>query len=573
MKFKNAYIKQLISSMSLDEKIGSLLTLGFAGVVPRQHIYEYITKYCCGGLRLSPEMRIFGSYVDPKSDRTVVSIQDNSGFKYTDLVPNCTPSDYKAVLQELQQTARIRKHSIPLHFSFDQEGGTSSDYSFGDVRIFPRPMGIRATGDPHMAYEVARAVAVQSKAVGFNWVHSPDVDISTDFRNPEIYTRAYSDRAEDVVEYAIQACKGFKESRMIATAKHFPGRGDSHVDAHYQVPVIDVDFDTLMKRELLPYIELIRQDLIPSIMIAHTIFPSLDPDNIATVSPKILQGLLREKLGFHGIIATDSMTMAGISSRYGVAKACALSLEAGADLVLMKAENHLVDEVFNTIRSFVETGRITEEMLDEKVYRVLNVKYEYGLFYDNTCNDIVPEDVIHSRPITELEKTIARRSVLIARCKTDALPLKTSQNILIVEQKVNKHNTMRWHSGILFESCLKYSKNVEYLETDYQYDDTDKERILAKAADKALDAIIITSYYTRGKLSNREFLERLIESTNIPIIIVSNTPFEEISIPVNANNIIVTFTTAPENIKVVAGVIFGETVPEGVWPLSKKIGE
>ena len=566
-KRENSFVKGLIARMTLEQKIGAMLTLGFAGTVPRGHIYDFINKYHCGGLRLSCDTRVFGNYVDPKSNRSVVQVAPKNGVKYAN-APVCTASEYKAVLDDLQAEARRRPLSIPLHFSYDQEGGTSADFSFGGVNLFPKPMGIRAMNDPKMAYEIALAVSRQSKAVGFNWIHSPVLDVNSDPRNPEIYTRSYSDDAEEVAEYAEQSCRGFQEGRMIATGKHFPGRGHSDVDAHFGVPVIDVDRETMMKRELLPYKRLIEKGLLPSIMIAHSIFPAFDPDNIATVSKPILTGLLREELGFDGVITTDSMTMGAVATRYGVANACAMSLEAGADLVLMKAENELVEETVSAIRSFVESGRISQEELDKKVYRILDLKYRYGLFFDHDRHGEIPEDVIRDKAIISLAKQAARRSVLIGRDEENWLPLGQEERILVVEQKVKSYNSIQWHSGILYEDCLAYTRSANYQETDYTWDEKDKQTVFDMAAD--YDTIVVTNYFIRGKLCNREAIEELIERTapaGKKVIVVTNTPYEEISIPKNAKSVIITFATSPENIKVTAGTLFGKICPEGVWPV------
>ena len=564
MKKENTYVKELIKRMTLDQKIGSLLTLGFAGTVPRQHIYDYITKYHCGGLRLSTGSRVFGNYVDPKSSKAVVTVTSKNGVKYSG-APVCTASEYKAVLDELQSVARQRPLSLPLHFSYDQEGGTSADFFFGGVNIFTKPMGQRATNDPKMAYEIARAISLQSRAVGFTWIHSPVLDVNSDPRNPEIYTRAYSDIAEEVAEYAEQSCLGFKEGGLIATGKHFPGRGHSDVDAHFQVPVIDVDRETMLNRELLPYRKLIEKDLLPSIMIAHSIFPAFDPVDIATVSKPILTGLLREELGFDGVITTDSMTMGAVATRYGVANACAMSLEAGADLVLMKAENQLVPETIEAIRSFINEGRITMEELDKKVYRVLSVKYEYGLFYDQNDHDVVPETIINDKAIVSLSKQVAKRSVLVCRDTENWLPINPEERILVIEQKVKDYNNIKWHSGILFEGCLKYSRNVDYLETAYTWDAKDRENIAKEIAD--YDTIVVTNYFIRGKLCNKEAIEEIIASGK-KVIVVTNTPYEEVSIPKNAKSVVVTFATSPDNIEVVAGTLYGKITPEGVWPVA-----
>lgn len=571
MKKENKYIKNLISKMTLEQKVGALLTLGFSGTIARPHIYEFITKYHCGGLRLSPNGRSFGSYVDPKSGKSVVDVTDDKGYKKGIEPPHVTTSEYKKTLDEFQEIAMNRPLGIPLHFSFDQEGGTSADFRFGGVNIFTKPMGLRATGDSKLAYEVAKAVSRQSRAVGFNWVHSPVLDVNVDPRNPEIYTRSYSDKAEEVAEYAEQSCLGFKEGGLIATGKHFPGRGDSPVDAHFEVPIINVDRDTMLKRDLLPYKVLIEKDLLPSIMIAHSIFPAFDSENIATVSKKILTGLLREELGFEGVITTDSMTMGAIATRYGVANACAMSLEAGADLVLMKAEGSLVEETFNTIKSFVEERRISEEELEKKVYRVLSIKYEYGLFNQGTLVDEKPEEVINDEKIKFLSKLVAKKSIVVPRDRNNILPLSRNEKILVIEQINNTPNNMSWHPGILFKNITKFNTNVSYLETAYTLDSQDIENIRRRV--KAFDTIIITNFYIRGKLSNNEMVRELCKDKAKKVILVTNTPYEVLSIPAEADTVIVTFATSPDNIEATAGVIFGGIRAEGEWPIELKICE
>jgi beta-N-acetylhexosaminidase len=564
---ENRFISGVISRMDEDQKVGALLTLGFTGAVIRPHIRDAVVKYHCGGLRLTPVSRIFGSYVNPKSGKTVVDIIDTKGYKKDMPPPVLDAEQYAGLLDELAALARTRPLGLPLHFSFDQEGGTSADFNFGGVNIFPKPMGIRAAGDSNLAYAVARAIARQSKAVGFNWIHSPVLDVNTDPDNPEIYTRAYSDVAEEVADYAIRACEGFKESGMIATGKHFPGRGASAVDAHFEIPVIQVDRDTMLKRELLPYRELIKRELLPSIMIAHSIFPAFDDADIATVSKKIITGLLRDTLGFDGVITTDSMTMGGVAVRYGVANACAMALEAGADLILMKAENSLVEETFNKIKEFVKSGRISARELDKKVYRVLKAKYDYGLFTEFGREN--PAEVIKDPGIIALSKYAARHSVKIHKAKD--LPLEKTAKILLVEQINKTPNNFFWHPGILYKKCLEYSQNIDYLETAYTFDENDRERIIEYTG--GYDTVIITNFYIRGKLSNNAFIEELISKYSSEggkkIIVITNTPYP-LSMPKNCNNLIVSYATSPDNMEVCAGVLFGEISAEGVYPIAWK---
>jgi beta-N-acetylhexosaminidase len=394
------------------------------------------------------------------------------------------------------------------------------------------------------------------------------LDVNTEPNNPEIYTRAYSDRAEEVAEYAIKTCEGFKEEQLIACGKHFPGRGDSAVDAHFEMPVIKVSRDTMMSRELLPYRELIKRDLLPSIMIAHSIFPAFDENDIATVSKPILTGLLRDTLGYDGVITTDSMTMGGVALRYGVANACAMSLAAGADLVLMKAENTLVAETFNTIKEFVEAKKITLAELDQKVYRVLRAKYDAGLFAPQKRE--TPEAVFNAPEIVSLSKNIARRSVMTF--KGQNLPLEKTGKMLVVEQINKTPNDFYWHPGLLYSRCLEHYSCIDYLETAYTLDENDKERISKVVAN--YDTLIFTNFYIRGKLSNNHFIEELIETQakakpQQKIIVVTNTPYP-LSIPKNCSNVVISFASSPDNIEVCAGVLFGAVRGEAVWPIEWK---
>lgn len=567
MEKTNKNVINIVEKMTLDQKVGALLTLGFAGTVATGRIFEAIEKYHCGGFRLTPQGRSTGgNYVDPKTGKAVVSFKEDSGYKKGVPSPQCSAGQYKKVLESLQEAARKRPLGIPLHFSSDQEGGESVNCGFPEVQLFPRSMGVRASGDSGYAYEVSKAVGVQCKAVGFNCLHSPNVDVNTDPMNPEICARSYSDQAEEVAEYAEQACRGFKAAGMIATAKHFPGRGDSPVDAHFQVPVIDADKETLWNRELLPYRRLIEQDLIPCIMIAHTIYPALDPDNIATVSKKILTGLLRGEMRFKGVITTDSMTMGGIATRYGVAQACAMALEAGADLVLMKSQGSLVEETIAEIKSFIKDGRIPMEELDNKVYRVLSLKYEYGLFYSSRQDYEEPDQVLNDPGILKLSKDIALKSVLVSRNNAQALPLSKEENILLIEQAdLQRFLNLSCYPGILYHNCEKYSSNITYLETEYTYDAEDLERIEKKMQD--FDTIIVTNYFSRGRRSNTEKIEEMAAMKGKKVILVTNTPYE-LTIPKNADTVIVTFTTTVRNIEVVAGTLFGEMEPRGEMPVT-----
>jgi len=565
MEMKNKFVSQLVSKMSLDQKVGAVMTLGFSGTFVRPHIHAAIQKYHCGGLRLTPGSRTFGSYVEPRSGKLIANVEDTKGYKKGMNAPGVSAPEYKAILDELQILAMNRPSGIPLHFSFDQEGGSNADFFFGGVNIFPKPMGLRATGDSKLAYEVAVAIGRQSRATGFNWIHSPDLDINVNPENPGICTRSYSDRLDDVIEYAEQSCLGFKQAGLIATGKHFPGRGESSVDPHYAELTIDIDRDMLYQRELIPYKHLIDKNLLPAIMVAHCIYPKIDDGTVSTVSKKIITGLARDYLGFEGVITTDSMTMGAISTRYKVDEACAMALQAGADLVLMKAENELVGATFNTIKRYVEEGKITEQDLNEKVYRVLNCKYEVGLFHYGTLWPESPETAIQDPRIVNLSRLVARKSIVVARDRKHVLPLPKNGNLLIIEQRQTEFNTIHWHPGVLFKNCLKYNPETTYLEIDFAPDEADINNI--RRLINEYDTIVITSFYYRSSKGNREIVVELANNKSKKLVVIANTPYRN-SIPENADTVVVSFATSPHSMEATTRVLFGEVPAEGEWPVA-----
>jgi len=556
-------LHELISRMTLDQKVGACLTLGFNGTVVTPNIFESISTYHCGGLRLTPQDRKFGNYIDPKTGKIVVSIKGNEYYyKEGVLPPELTGEQYKQLLGGLSAVARERDLSLPLHFSFDNEG--EGNCSFSGFSMFPQPMGLCATGDPQYAYEAARIIGRQARSVGMTFIHSPVLDVNCDHRNPEINIRAYSDRAEKVAEFAAATCRGFKEAGLAATGKHFPGRGDSAVDAHYEVPVLDIDMDTLWNRELLPYRHLIEQDLLPSVMLAHTVYAAVDPDEIATVSKKVVTGLLRDRMGFDGVITTDSMTMGGIASRYGVPEACALSLAAGADLVLMKAQNDLVGQTFRMIKSFVEEGKISQEDLDRKVARILGLKQELGLFETETDRES-PSELVADIRIKQTEQTIAERCITVLWEHPEALPLQSDQRFLLVEQVATERHNLQQHPGMMLKEVMAYNQKLAFCEVGFSYDEGDKQRIRELAPE--FDTIVITNFHDRASAGNTPFLNALIRDfPNISFILITNKPFA-LSIPDEALTVICTYSKAPQSIRAAVRLLFGEIPSAGVMPI------
>jgi len=570
---KREFVERILKRMTLEQKIGQCIVVGMSGTVITNDLREAITRYHCSGIRLSGFTRIFRYFSDEKAKGEEPK---DAGYRPSmekiakgGLPPYYTPEQYAAMLNELRMLASKRSPAIPLHMIIDQEGDTSKDLSRGGIVQFPSNMGLAASRDPELTYRVARAIGKQIRASGINMIHSPVVDVNINPANPEIGRRAFSDNKEVVAEHALAMVRGFKEERVIAAAKHFPGRGDSAVDAHHACPVLEASAERIRDVELYPYRKLIEGG-IDAIMIAHTLYPTLD-DKISTVSKRIVTDLLRRELGFEGLITTDSMTMGALIDRYGVGEACARALQAGADTILMKAENRWRGEMFYTVEKWVREGRITEDELDEKVRRILSIKYDYGLFDDFGFVDA--EDAAkpyREREIVELSRVAARKATILVKDELGAIPLDRKKKTLLINQlnTIKSPNDIYDHPALFSQLMESEWRELQTYEVDFGFNEDDERGVLEYVEKGDYELIICTSFYDRSKKPHR-FVKELIKR-GYPVLLITNTPYcikETGGLIPEAKSILLSMNLTPEGLRTMKEVLFGRIEPEGSWPL------
>lgn len=566
------FVERLLATMSLEQKIGQCVVVGMSGTRITNDLREAIVRYQAGGLRLSPFARIFRYFSDDKAAKKAFeagyrpSLEKIAG---EGLPPYATPAEYAATLNELRSLAAVRSPAIPLHMVIDQEGDTSKDLSRGGVVQFPSNLGLAAAFDLDLTYRASRAIGRQLKASGLDMIHSPVVDVNINPENPEIGRRSFGDDPEKVADQAIAMMKGFQAEGIIAAAKHFPGRGDSATDAHHACPLLDVDRARLDAVELLPYRRLIAAGL-DSVMVAHCIYPALDTE-IATVSRRIVQGLLREELGFQGLITSDSMTMGALIDKFGVGESCARALAAGIDVVLMKAENQWRGETFHTIRQWVEQGRIPASELDDKVRRVLTMKEKYGLFDTMGMVDPAFADKVYSDPvILDTAREAARKATLVLKDELKALPLDRSRRILLINQRNDiKTPNDRFDHPALFQDLMEEElPDLQCYETSFGFDPKEEERILSFVQGKDYELIVCTNWYDRSS-KPQAYAKALIDA-GYPVLLVTNDPYcaKGIggAIP-SAPTLLLSMNLSPQGLRMVRDVLFGRETPLGRWPL------
>ena len=316
--------------------------------------------------------------------------------------------------RRLQAVARV-----PLLISADLEAGIGM--RFLDTTFWPPAMAIAAAGDPSFAERVGRMTAIEARAIGVNHVLAPVCDVNVNPDNPVINARSFGEDPRQVAIYANAFIRGVQKEGLLATAKHFPGHGDTHIDSHRSMPTVDAARERLDRVELMPFREAIAEG-VGSVMIGHLAVPALDDSGVpATLSRRIIDGVLRGELGFEGLVVSDAFDMGGITERYSAADAAVLAIEAGMDQVLMSPD---IDAAIDAVRTRVPIARI-----DDAVSRILEAKRRVPA---GVASD---EDLFHlvdSHEARELAAEIARRAITFVRSAPRALPLARDARVALI---------------------------------------------------------------------------------------------------------------------------------------------
>ncbi|MBB6024436.1 beta-N-acetylhexosaminidase [Paenibacillus sp. JGP012] len=339
-------VKQRLGQMSLRDKIGQMLLCGFHGTEPEGEVEKLLRGYPIGGV-------VYFA-------RNVVS-----------------PEQVERLSSGLQDIAQA-SGTVPLWIAIDQEGGMVARITQG-IALMPGQMAIAAAGSTQDAYEAARISGMELKSMGINMNFAPVLDVNNNANNPVIGVRSFGESPEAVAEFGAATIGGFQNAGIAATAKHFPGHGDTDTDSHLDLPVITHDRARVNQVELAPFRAAIVEG-VDAMMSAHIYFPALEPDRLpVTLSHSVLTGLLRKELGYEGIIVTDCMEMNAIAVHYGTVDAAVLAVEAGADMVLISHTAQLQMEAFAALENAVSSGRISERRINESVKRLLTYKAKRGL--------------------------------------------------------------------------------------------------------------------------------------------------------------------------------------------------
>jgi len=472
-----------------------------------------------------------------------------------------SPLDVAAKLNTLQRRSRL-----PLLVAADLEYGSAMRLVGGTA--FPPAMAIGATDRELDAYELGRVTALEARAVGIHLTFSPVTDVNNNPLNPIINTRSFGEDPAAVGRLAAAYVRGASEHGLFTTAKHFPGHGDTGTDSHITVPVVPGCWDRLDSLELVPFRAAIAAG-VTAVMTAHVALPCLQPvDPVpATLSPAVTTGILRDSLGFEGLVVTDALTMGAIVERFGPGETAVLAFLAGSDLLLMPTDLRAAVEAMVVA---VESGRIPRERLERSVRRVLALKLGVGLFDHRLVSlDAVPQ-VVGRRAFQDLADAVARRAVtLVERGPIDAFRARRSRTAVIAYAE---------ETNLSFGNELLRSLRAagEVVPTFRLYPASgplsyDSARAVIRGAERVLFASSVRPIAGRGHIALPDSLAALIErsAAGRPTMLVSfGSPYLLRQLPAFPGGYLIAWSGNLATERAVADALTGRIPIRGRLPIT-----
>lgn len=546
-----------IDQLSLEQRVGQMFMCGFHGQQADEQINQLIRDYHVGGV-----------------------IYFRRNVESVDQI-NRLSADLQAIAAKAGE--------LPLMISVDQEGGMVARIDKEGVTQVPGNMALGATGNPDYTLECAQILGHELKSIGIDMNLAPVLDVNNNVLNPVIGVRSYGENAESVAAHGAAAIKGYQSRGVAATAKHFPGHGDTAVDSHLGMVTVPHERNRLDQVELLPFRRAIEAR-VDAIMTAHVIFPAIEPEPIpATLSRKVLTGLLREEMGFDGIIITDCLEMHAISKPYGVAEAAIRAVEAGADLILV---SHTLQDQISAVEAVVEavrTGRVDEATINQALERIISWKaarcgqWEHtfvSMEEDDAISDGSDEDGItfstkekgeSSRSLASIASRldeIASSSITVVQ-NDGLLPLNPEKNVYVIWPEVVQRTEVDepWsHTDSLGValSQLRGGVREHKITTQPTYDEA--EQILKDVSEE--DQIIVCTYTSAGHLpkGQHHLVQKLSEKYSLIVVALRN-PYDLLEIP-TPGSYVCTYENTPAVVRALSLVLTGELQPTGRLPVS-----
>ncbi|MEO1443219.1 MAG: glycoside hydrolase family 3 protein, partial [Chloroflexota bacterium] len=392
----------IVAGMSLEEKVGQMFLVGLYGPIITDEGRQFLQTYKPGGVVL---------------------------FNYN----VSTPESVTALINDWQ-TAITGATGMPLIVAIDQEGGRINTLEDVPFTQFPVPALVTATGNHNLAYRVGAAQSLELRAVGIHMNLAPVTDLETNPENPVIFRRSYGSDPFVVAPTISATVQGMQDVGMMATLKHFPGHGDTSDDSHVTLPVLPYDFGAIQSLELIPFQSGIEAG-VEAVMVGHLWLPAIDPEpnRPASLSPIVVTDILRDYMGFDGIIMTDAMDMDAIDTYYGSTEAAVMAVEAGVDLITTGPHMGLrtTEASIEAVVQAVREGRIPQASIDASASRIVSSKLRYGVLDWQPLDPATTMQRVENANAQAIVQELFSSGVTLVYDHEQRLPFDTQSNVLV----------------------------------------------------------------------------------------------------------------------------------------------
>ncbi len=545
-------LRRIIAGMSLEEKVGQLFVMrvyGHSATDPDQADIDANLKEI--GVRTAAEL---------------ISTYHVGGIIYFTWAHNTRdPHQIADLSNGLQRAALAGRSRLPLLVSTDQEHGIVCRVG-EPATLLPGAMALGAGGSRSDTRRAAWIAGAELAALGVNQNYAPDADVNVNPANPVIGVRSFGSDPDAVAALVTEQVKGYQGAGIASTAKHFPGHGDTSTDSHTGLPVINHTRAQWEELDAPPFRAAIRAR-IDSIMTAHIVVPALDPsEDPATLSRPILTGILREELGYDGVVVTDSLGMEGVRTKYGDDRVPVLALLAGVDQLLNPPN---LSVAWNAVLEAVRGGEISEARVDESILRILRLKSRLGLFRDPFVSRRGVERTVGSRAHRAAADRIAERTTTLLADPGTLLPLsrRSHRNLLVVgADPASPSGTTGPPTSTLANAFGELGFTARALSTGTA---PNQAKIAeAVAAAEGRDAVVVATYNVTATSSQRTLVTALV-ATGVPVVTVAvRNPYDVAHLTgTGVAASLAAYSWTDVELRAAARVIAGHADPEGTLPV------
>lgn len=543
-------LRAIVSRMTLEEKVGQLFVMrvyGHSATDPDQADIDANLKEI--GVRTAAEL--IGKY----------RVGGIIYFTWTHNTRN--PQQIAELSNGIQRASLERPRGLPVLIATDQEHGAVCRIG-KPATLFPGAMALGAGGSRADARTVGRISGAELRAMGVRQDYSPDADVNVNPANPIIGVRSFGAGPDAVGALVAAEVQGYQEAGVAATAKHFPGHGDTAVDSHTGFPVITHSRELWEKLDAVPFRAAIEAG-IDSVMTAHIQFPALDGSgDPATLSHPVLTGILRGELGYDGVVVTDSLGMEGVRTKYGDDRVPVLALKAGVDQLLNPPT---LDIAWNAVLKAVQDGELTESRLDESVLRILRLKSRLGLLDRPYVNTKDVGRVVGAAKHLAAADRIAERTTTLLVNEGGLLPLsrRTHKKVLVVGADPDSPSgTTGPPTGVLAAALTELGFTASALPTGTAPSATTVDKAVAAAQEA--DAVVVGTYNVTAGSGQQQLVERLV-ATGRPVVAVAvRNPYDVAQLP-SVRACLAAYSWTDVELRAAARVIAGKVAPRGGLPV------